>query len=220
MEKSESVKELTKAVIKVIEEVKNIEKNLTVGDGNSKYKGVADKDVKQQIGQAMAKNGLSIFPIKIEPKVSIERYVDQYGKPKQKVFTEVLCSYLLSHSSGEFITLQGYGHGDDSQDKSAGKATTYALKYTLLYTFLVATGSIDDADTEHSDSKETPLPQQSSPELPWLNILKKDGTPLNPLHDKIKAKIEAGATIETIKQHYKVGKDVEKYIVENLIPKN
>jgi hypothetical protein len=77
---------------------------------------------------------------------------NNYGtKMKQSVFTEVKTTYLLIHTSGESIELAGYGHGVDSQDKGAGKATTYALKYALLYSFLVPTGSIDDADSTHSD---------------------------------------------------------------------
>ena len=63
---------------------------------------------------------------------------------------------MLIHESGETLELCGYGHGIDSQDKSAGKATTYALKYCLLYTFLVPTGKIDDADTEHSNNIDVP----------------------------------------------------------------
>lgn len=60
------------------------------------------------------------------------------------------------HTSGEYLTISGYGHGVDTQDKGAGKATTYALKYALLYTFLVPTGKIDDTDKDHSEDKEVP----------------------------------------------------------------
>ena len=158
---------LYSAIIKVMKEVKGIEKNLNVGTGNSSYKGVADKDVKEVIGKAMEANGLAILPIGINPTVTIDRYEEttQYGnnppvkKMKQSVFTEVTTKYLLIHESGESIEIEGYGHGVDSQDKSAGKATTYALKYALLYTFMVATGKIDDADNSHSDDKELPPPQ-------------------------------------------------------------
>jgi len=147
---------LAAAIIQVMNEVKNIEKNLNVGDGKSSYKGVADKDVKQKVGEAMAKAGLAILPIDIEPTIKIERWVEEtnYGpKTKQSVFTEVKTKYLLLHESGQTMEIVGYGHGVDSQDKSAGKATTYALKYALLYSFMVPTGTIDDADKEHSDSQ-------------------------------------------------------------------
>jgi hypothetical protein len=153
---------LIKAVHAVMEECKGVDKSLTVGDGRSSYKGVSDKDVKLLIGGSMRKHGLVIFPVKIEPKVQQDRWetVDYNGRPttKQSIFTEVLVTYRLMHSSGESIEIVGYGHGIDTQDKSAGKATTYALKYTLLYTFLVATGHIDDTDAVHSDAIPTPTP--------------------------------------------------------------
>ena len=49
-------------------------------------------------------------------------------KSKQSVFTDAHTKYLLLHTSGESIELSGYGQGVDTQDKGAGKATTYALK--------------------------------------------------------------------------------------------
>jgi hypothetical protein len=157
---------LAQAIVNVMKEVKSIEKNLSVGDGRSAYKGVADKDVKHQIGEAMSRNGLCILPISIDSKVSIERWVEEtnYGpKNKQSVFTEVSTKYLLLHESGEDMEIVGYGHGVDSQDKSAGKATTYALKYALLYAFMVPTGTIDDAETKHSD--EQPVVNKPRPTL-------------------------------------------------------
>lgn len=151
---------LVAAVLKVMEQCKGVDKSMTVGSGNSSYKGVSDKDVKLLIGQAMRENGLIILPTKIEPKTTITTYDtnDYRGNPtvKQTVFTEVLTTYTIMHTSGESMEVQGYGHGTDPQDKAAGKATTYALKYALLYTFLVATGHIDDTDNTHSDEIPTP----------------------------------------------------------------
>lgn len=145
---------LAQAVIQVMREVKGIEKNLNVGVGKASYKGVADKDVKQIIGAAMERAGLCILPIEIQPKIQMDRWEEStdYGvKQKQSIFTEVICRYELIHESGESKIIQGYGHGVDSQDKSAGKATTYALKYALLYSFLVPTGEIDDAELSNSN---------------------------------------------------------------------
>lgn len=151
--------ELAKAIVNVMKAVKNIEKNMSVGTGGSSYKGVADKDVKYQIGQAMAENGLCIIPTGIESSLSVERWTEDtsYGpKQKQQVFNEVKTTYKLMHISGESIDVVGSGHGVDSMDKAAGKATTYALKYALLYLFMVPTGNIDDADKTHSDDHDAP----------------------------------------------------------------
>lgn len=160
------MKNLIKAVISVMSEVKGIEKSMTVGTGNSSYKGVPDKEVKKVIGESMIKNGLCILPIGVTANTKIERWQEDGGyglKQKQQVLSEVTTKYLLFHESGESIELAGYGHGTDSQDKAAGKATTYALKYTLLYTFLIPTGKIDDADSTHSDNYSIPQKQSLPP---------------------------------------------------------
>jgi hypothetical protein len=155
---------LAQAIIQVMREVKGIEKNLQVGAGTNSYKGVADKDVKKIVGDAMERAGLCILPIEIIPSVKIERWEEIWNgqaKQKQSIFTEALCRYELLHESGESKIIQGYGHGVDSQDKSAGKATTYALKYALLYAFMIPTGAIDDADSSHSNDQA--MPQKIQP---------------------------------------------------------
>jgi hypothetical protein len=159
-------KNLVQAVMQVMKEVKGIEKGLTVGSGNHSYKGVADKDVKRILGGAMERAGLIMLPIAVEPILKIDRWDEEtnYGmKKKQSIFTEIKTSYKLMHESGEYEIICGYGHGVDSMDKAAGKATTYALKYALLYTFLVPTGDIDDADKVHSE--EIAAPKKSKPTL-------------------------------------------------------
>lgn len=163
------------AIICVMKEVKNIEKSMTIGIGNNSYKGISDKDVKQKIGEAMAKNNLVCFPIKIEPKTTIERWneIDPYSKSepkdlksKQSIFTEVLVTYKIVYSiTGEHIEIQGFGYGVDSQDKGAGKATTYALKNALLYTFLVPTGTIEDTDKTHSEALQLVPVKQLKPKV-------------------------------------------------------
>lgn len=166
MEKRELTPNLAKAVIKVMKAVKGIEKSMTIGSGTNSYQGVPDKEVKKIIGEAMEEAGLCILPIGVEAKTQVDRWeeTNSYGtKMKQSVFTEAVTRYLLLHESGESEVLEGYGHGVDSQDKSAGKSTTYALKYCLLYTFLVPTGKIDDADNTHSDAIETPQPKVTPP---------------------------------------------------------
>ena len=153
------MKEISKAIIQVMKAVKGMEKNSNVGAGKSSYKGTKDQDVKEVFNTALADAGLCILPIGIEEDTKIERWSEEtnYGiKQKQSVFTKVTAKYLLLHTSGESIELAGYGHGIDTQDKGAGKATTYALKNCLLYTFLTPVGKIDDTDTTHSDEIETP----------------------------------------------------------------
>ncbi len=145
---------LNKAIVEVMKAVKNIDKTMNVGTGRGQYKGVSDKSVKETIQPLLIEHGLTIVPIDIEERTEIDSWdeADKYGtKRKRSVFTSVKVKYRLSHESGESMEVMGYGHGVDSQDKGAGKATTYALKYALLYTFMIPTGSIDDTDAHHSD---------------------------------------------------------------------
>jgi hypothetical protein len=167
------MKNISKAIISVMKSVKGMEKNMKVGKGNYAYNGTSDKDVKEVFNEALAENGLCILPISVEDEIHVERYVDQYGKPKMSVMTVVKTKYLLLHDSGESIELAGYGQGVDSQDKGAGKATTYALKNCLLYTFLTPVGKIDDTDTTHSEEIATP-PAPAAPKPPAKKKLTKD----------------------------------------------
>jgi hypothetical protein len=175
---SESKINIAKAILAVMKDVKGIDKTMTIGSGNSAYKGVPDQEVKKVIGASMEKNGLCLLPISVTPTIKVERWeeMDSYSKAmktKQSVFTEVQTKYLLLHDSGESIELAGYGHGIDSQDKGAGKATTYALKYALLYAFLVPTGKIDDADMVHSNDVATPqnAPKVIVPPTDYIKLL-------------------------------------------------
>lgn len=168
------MKNLAKAVIQVMKEVKGMEKNSKVGTGQSSYDGTKDQDVKEVFNDALQRNGLCILPVDIEESTQIDRWTDpQYGNQKQSVFTKVKVKYMLLHESGESIELAGYGHGVDAQDKGAGKATTYALKNCLLYSFLTPVGKIDDTDLKHSNEIATPQPKKPAPtELDWVNLEK------------------------------------------------
>ena len=103
---------LIKAVLNVMSEVENIDKNMTVGKGTkAEYKAVSDMDVKLGVGKAMKKHGLIILPTGIEETSSTNYYTDKYGNQKQNTTTKVVTKYLLCHESGETIELSGYGHG-------------------------------------------------------------------------------------------------------------
>jgi hypothetical protein len=215
MEKSESIKELTQSVIKVMAGCKGIEKTLTVGTGSGSYKGVADKDVKSVIGELMESNGLAIFPTGITELTQIDGWEEtgQYGvKHKQSIFTRVTTTYLLCHVSGEWIELKGYGHGVDSQDKSAGKATTYALKYALLYAFMVPTGKIDDADNSHSEEIKAPV------KPPVKTPAKKQA--LTPIHEnwqKVIDYLKGTGTMTEVLKKYEVSKEFQEKLINETL---
>lgn len=146
---------IAKAILEVMKEVTNIEKKMNVGSGSFTYKAISDSMVRSQIKDAMVKNGLLIVPTGVSAKTTTDRW-DEAGKSKQSILTEATTTYLLIHESGESIPLAGYGQGVDTQDKGAGKATTYALKNVLLDTFLVIKG--EDMDTDKTHSNDLPVP--------------------------------------------------------------
>ncbi len=200
------MKNLAKAVIQVMKEVRGMEKNSNVGTGKSSYNGTKDQDVKEVFNDALSKNGLCMIPTDIQEETKIDRWeeVDQWSKEtpkakkqKQSVFTKVKAKYLLLHDSGESIEVAGYGHGIDSQDKGAGKATTYAMKNALLYTFLTPIGKIDDAETTHSNDIATPI------EKPLLVRDSKEWV-------GVKKAILEGYTIAQVKGKYRISIEDEK----------
>lgn len=156
------MKQIAEAINKVMQKVNWVAKNMTVGSWNNAYKWVADKDVKQSIREAMIENWLSLLPIWWTPKIQIDRWEQeefyqnksQWIKTKQSVFTDIETKYMLLHTSWESIEVYWYGQWVDTQDKWAGKATTYALKNTLLNMFLIPTWV--DTDDTHSDDLEVP----------------------------------------------------------------
>lgn len=160
------MKEIAKAILEVSKSVTAIEKSMSVGTGSSSYKAVSDSIVRNTLRPEMEKQQLVIVPISITGNTKVDRWdeVDQYSKEtpkstksKQSVFTEAHTKYLLIHQpSGETIELAGYGHGVDTQDKGAGKATTYALKNTLLDLFLITKGEDFDTDATHSQDMAVP----------------------------------------------------------------
>jgi hypothetical protein len=156
---------------------------MNVGTGDSSYKAVADSMVRNELKDAMVKNGLVILPIVVQATTKIDRWEEEtkYGtkKMKQSILTDAHTKYLLLHTSGESIELSGYGQGVDTQDKGAGKATTYALKNVLLDTFLVIKGDEMDTDATHSNDIE----------VPKIYTKKQSQYDIDPLVDKVNEEI-------------------------------
>jgi hypothetical protein len=169
----ENKTELYKAIALVMKDVKGIDKSITIGTGNNAYKGISDKDVKSVLGKSMNEHGLIMLPKSYDTVMRLDRWeeVDPHSKSnpkdkktKQSVFVEVKAVYSLIHvETGQSVDIPAYGHGVDSQDKAAGKATTYAMKTAALYAFFVPTGAIDDTDNNHSNDLETPKAKTTPP---------------------------------------------------------
>jgi len=213
------MKNISTAIIAVMKTVKGMEKNSKVGgDSKHSYNGTKDQDVKEVFNEALANNGLCMIPQDIEESTQIDRWeeVDQWSKTtpkevkqKQSIFTKVKVKYLLLHTSGESLIVCGYGHGVDSQDKGAGKATTYAMKNALLYTFMTPVGKIDDAETTHSEEIKVPQPKVE----PKTTTKQKVNLLATKVDDVNKALKEGKTTKDFLEANYFISKDVMDLLI-------
>ena len=139
----------------VSNEIKNIEKNMTVGTGKYTYKAVQDIDVTLEVKEAETKYGLVSIPIKQElVKSEIVKVVKDGGGESITYMDIVKMTLRIINldKPEEFIDIESFGRGLDSGDKGFGKASTYARKYALLNAYKIATG--EDPDSEKSKEQK------------------------------------------------------------------
>ena len=152
----EEKKNLYEKILLVSNEIKNIEKNMTVGKGNYAYKAVQDIDVTLEVKEAETKYGLISIPIKQElVKSEVVRIVKEGGGETINYVDIVKMTLRIINldNTSEYIDVESFGRGLDAGDKGFGKASTYARKYALLNAYKIATG--EDPD-ENKSKPQTP----------------------------------------------------------------
>lgn len=152
----EENKNLYEKIQLVSNEIKNIEKNMTVGKGNYAYKAVQDIDVTLEVKEAEAKYRLVSIPIKQElVKTEIVRIVKEGGGETINYVDIVKMTLRIINldNTSEYIDVESFGRGLDPGDKGFGKASTYARKYALLNAYKIATG--EDPD-DNKSKPQTP----------------------------------------------------------------
>lgn len=137
----------------VSNEIRNIEKNMTVGKGNYAYKAVQDIDVTLEVKEAESKYGLVSIPIRQElVKSEIIKVVKDGGGESIQYMDIIKMTLRIINldKTEEFLDVESFGRGLDPGDKGFGKASTYARKYALLNAYKIATGE----DPDENKSKE------------------------------------------------------------------
>jgi hypothetical protein len=158
-------------------ELSTVAKNLEVGVGQSKYKAVGEADVLRAVKPLEAKYGVYSYPChrQIIESGTVES-TNYKGEVKKSLFEriEVIYRFVNIEKPDEFIDITTYGDGIDSQDKSVGKAMTYADKYALLKAYKIITGEDPDQnaseDLNGASTKKAPLSQQLLSECERLSI--------------------------------------------------
>lgn len=133
----------------VSNEVRNVEKNLVVGTGNSSYKAVGDLDVVMKVKEAETKFRVVSIPVRQElVKSEIVRVVGNNGYEKLTYSDIVKMTVKIVNldNTSEALEVESFGRGLDAGDKGFGKASTYARKYALLNAYKIATGEDPDAN--------------------------------------------------------------------------
>lgn len=131
----------------VSNEVKNIEKNMTVGDGSYAYKAVQDIDVTLCVKDAETKYGIVSIPVKQELiKSEVIRTIkkENIESITYADIVKMTVRIINLDKPEEYIEVESFGRGLDSGDKGFGKASTYARKYALLNAYKIATGEDPD----------------------------------------------------------------------------
>lgn len=157
----------------VSNDIKNIEKNMTVGKGNYSYKAVQDIDVVLEVKEAETKYGLLSIPIKQELVKSeiLKTQKESGGETVNYVDIIKMTLRIINIDKIEdYIDVESYGRGLDVGDKGFGKASTYARKYALLNAYKIATGEDPDKDK----SKEQKIVEPDAIKDAVINYLMTD----------------------------------------------
>lgn len=88
------------------------------------------------------------------------------GKPVFRTLAHVKATVRLIAPDTSFIDMVGSGHGGDVDDKSGGKASTYAWKDAILKGLSIPHEDMVDTDDDSTTGEETPKPAKPGPGRP------------------------------------------------------
>lgn len=162
----------------VSNDIKNIEKNMTVGKGSYAYKAVQDIDVVLEVKEAEAKHGLVSLPVKqelVKSEIVKTQKTDGGESTNYVDIVKMTLRIINLDKPEEFIDIESFGRGLDPGDKGFGKASTYARKYALLNAYKIATGE----DPEKDKSKEQPIIEEDTKKEEVFSFALKDTKFLN-----------------------------------------
>lgn len=133
-------------------------------------------DVSALANQLAVKHGVQIVPsvikhrLRIESSVQKQTFRDGTTKEvtKHAFITQIglRVTYINVDDPRERDSVEFFGYGIDSQDKSIGKAQTYALKDALMKTFLGSEGGLDPEIDPTDYAKETHEREAAPPPAP------------------------------------------------------
>ncbi|MEJ8548435.1 ERF family protein [Brevibacillus borstelensis] len=155
---------LVKKLAKVMQEVKYIQKR-----GYNKfhqYKYATEADVAEKVREILAEQNVIMIPNMTSH--SIREHTTNKGN-REYIVTANMEFKFIDGDSGEEITFNMTGEGQDPGDKATYKAVTGAQKYALMKVFMIPTGDDPEADegvdqrNNEQRSGQKPAPNVSAP---------------------------------------------------------
>lgn len=127
-------KNIHQRMVEVMKVVTYIQKEKKSG---MQYSIVSHDKVTAKIRPALVEHGITVIPIKCTPSQDGNRT----GCHTVTRFTNI-------DDPSDYIDVETFGYGIDTQDKGPGKAQSYAHKYALLKAFGLETGDDPDLDQQ------------------------------------------------------------------------
>lgn len=148
-------------ILAITNELKTVQKNLSVSTGKSSYKAVSERDIIDAVKPLEEKYGVMSYPMDREILESgiLEQKSGDFIKKSFYLRERVVYRFVNVEEPKEYVDTIAYGDGIDTGDKAPGKATTYADKYALMKMYKISTG--DDPDQEASQEYTKLLPSQT-----------------------------------------------------------
>ena len=110
------------------------------------------KELMQKLAEALDELSLHAFPVAQDihhfDTSTIPSNVTASGKPVFRTLAHVKSTVRIGAADGSYVDVVGSGHGGDVDDKSGGKADTYAWKSALLKGLSVPEQDMPDTDDE------------------------------------------------------------------------
>lgn len=148
----------------ITNEISNVNKNLTVGEGKSSYKAVGEADILKAVKELEFKYRVYSYPYSREViESTMYTTSNQYGD-KNNIFSRIKTIYRFINidKPEEYIETTTFSEGIDTQDKGSGKAMTYADKYALMKSYKIITGDDPDQNASEDGYKKKQAPVGAS----------------------------------------------------------
>lgn len=131
-------------------ELKTVEKSISVTVGKGGYKAVSERDIKDAVKPLEQKYGVFSYPVSrdIVKQEILEKETSYGTSTSQFMRIETTTRFVNVDDPTDYIDITSFGDGLDSGDKAPGKASTYSDKYGLMAAYKISTG--DDPDQEAS----------------------------------------------------------------------